>query len=95
MNALEITFRTRKVVAVPDNRYRLLIDLKRADRPRYWACLCMSCGSKLVDLMNLEILDVTDFFDSENLNNTGIGRHCKGTLPDGLPCPYSYFFNVH
>lgn len=55
----------------------------------------MNCGSKIVELQNLEIYGVSDFFDPENINNTGIGRHCKGTTADGLPCPYTYFFNVH
>lgn len=95
MNELQIIFQQRKVIAIPDNRYRLLVDLKRADRPRYWNCLCLNCGSKIVELMNLEIYGVTDFFDAENINNSGIGRHCKGTQLDGLPCPYTYFFNVH
>lgn len=95
MNSLEVIFRTKVVTANPDNRYRILVDLKRADRPRYWSALCMNCGSKLVELQNLEVYAVNDFFDPENLNNTGIGRHCKGTMPDGLSCPYSYYFNVH
>lgn len=95
MNILEIQFRDRHVIANPDNRYRLLVDLKRADRPRYWSCLCMNCGSKIVELQNLEVYAISDFFDPTNLNNTGIGKHCKGTQPDGLPCPFSYFFNVH
>ncbi len=94
MNMLEITFRHKPVKAVPDKRYRVLVRLVRSDRPRYWNFLCANCGTKLVELNNLEVFAITDFFDPENLNNSGIGKHCKGLLPGGLPCPYSYFFNI-
>lgn len=95
MNSLEIIFRGKVVIAQPDKRYRVLVDLKRVDRPRYWIFLCNNCGAKVVDIQNLEVFGDSDFFDSQNINNTGIGRHCKGTMPNGLPCPYSYFFSVH
>lgn len=105
MNDLQIIFqqriKQRIVITEPiapvqqDKRYRILVNLVRSDRPRYWNFKCFNCSSKIVELMNLEVLDATDFYDSQNLNNSGIGRHCKGTLDDGLPCPYSYFFNVH
>lgn len=93
MNQFEIIFRTR-IAVVADQRYRLLIILRRSDRPRYWNFLCFNCGSKVVELQNLEVLTVDDFYDPQNINNTGIGRHCKGLLPDGLPCQYTYFFHV-
>lgn len=93
MNELEITFRT-KIRVESDNRYRFLVRMMRVDRPRNWNFLCFNCGSMIVTVMNQEVLDATDFFDSTNLNNSGLGRHCKGVTPDGLPCPYTYFFNV-
>lgn len=98
MNSLEISFRAR-VVAIepqgePDRRYRILVTLIRSDRPRYWNFLCHNCGSKLVELQNLEVLTLDDFYDPQNINNSGIGRHCKGQMPSGQACPYSYFFNV-
>lgn len=95
MNELEIMFiKKRTVVVVPDKRYRVLVSLIRADRPRYWNFLCNNCGSKLVELQNLEVISIDDFYDPQNVRNDGIGRHCKGILPDGLPCQYSYFFHV-
>jgi len=97
MNSLQIIYLEKKaaapVVAVPDNRYRLLITLQRTDRPRYWNFLCINCGTKVVELQNLEVLAADDFYDPQNVNNSAIGRHCKGHI-DGLACPYSYFFNV-
>lgn len=101
MNELEAAFRSPKVtvtviqtVAVPDKRYRLLVTLIRSDRPRYWNFLCFNCGSKVVELQNLEVLGVDDFYDPQNVNNTGIGRHCKGKDSEDIDCPYTYFFNV-
>jgi len=77
MNELEIRFRTRVVSAVPagipDKRYRVLVSLIRADRPRYWNYLCNNCGSKVVELQNLEVYAEDDFYDPQNINNTGIG----------------------
>lgn len=86
--------KTEPVVTIPDRRYRILVTLIRSDRPRYWNFLCFNCGSKQVELQNLEVLSIDDFYDPQNINNTGIGRHCKGILPDGISCPYSYFFHV-
>lgn len=92
MNSLEIAFVTR---GEPDRRYRILVSLMRSDRPRYWNWLCNNCGAKVVELQNYDIIDMTDFYDPQNLNNAAVGRHCKGTLPSGLACPYTYFFNLH
>ncbi len=92
MNALEVSYRSR--IVVRDRRYRLLVSLIRSDRPRYWNFICFNCGSKVVELQNLEVTSVDDFYDPQNLNNSGIGRNCKGTQSDGLPCPYTYFFHV-
>lgn len=77
-----------------DNRYKCLVRLIRADRPRMWAFRCHNCQSKVVDLMNEEVIAIDDFFDPQNPMNHGVGKHCKGTQKDGLPCPYSYFFQL-
>lgn len=97
MNELEVKFRLRQVVIQPikDKRYRCLVTLARSDRPRYWSFLCINCGSKLGELMNREVIGIDDFYDPQALQNGGYGRHCKGTLADGLPCHYSYFFNLN
>ncbi len=92
MNDLEITFRAK--IAVRDNRYRILVTLIRSDRPRYWNFLCFNCGSKIAELLNLDVIGADDFYDPQNVNNTGVGRHCKGVDSNGLPCPYTYFFHV-
>lgn len=98
MNELERHARRKITVSiqlVPDSHYGVLVRLMRADRPRYWNYLCNSCGSKVAELMNYEVYGVDDFFDSQNVNNHAVARHCKGTTPGtGLPCPYKYFFQL-
>jgi hypothetical protein len=94
MNILEITFRAKRQVEQQDRHYRLFVTLIRSDRPKYWKPLCMNCGSAVIELQNLDILDITDFYDPQNVSNTALGRSCKGTTPDGLPCGYKYFFHV-
>lgn len=90
MNILEISFK-----GIQDKRYRCLVSFVRSDRPRYWNFLCNNCGSKVCELQNAEVIDISDFYDPANLNYAGPVRHCKGTQPDGLACPYTYFFNLH
>lgn len=97
MNELEAQFRKARMiivqpVVVRDNRYRCLVSLRRSDRPRYWNFLCHNCGSKVAELQNYEVLGIDDFYDPANAQNAAVGRHCKGTLPNGAPCQYSYFF---
>jgi len=94
MNELELIFIKRVQPVERDRRYRILVTLIRSDRPRYWNFLCNNCGSKVVELQNLEVIGADDFYDPQNVNKDGIGRHCKGTLADGLPCHYTYFFHV-
>lgn len=91
MNQIEISIRAK---GLPDKRYRLMVSLMRVDRPKYWNFHCFNCGSKICELVNRDVFDVADFYDAQNINNSGTLKHCKGTQPNGLACPYSYFFNM-
>lgn len=105
MNELQIVFlqkqqaanqiREQKSKVVPDTHYGLLVTLIRSDRPRYWNFLCVNCGSKVAEIMNMEVDGLHDFFDAQNTGNDAVARHCKGYFPEsGLPCTYKYFFHV-
>lgn len=91
MNKLEISFRTRKVEPVlePDKRYRVLVQLIRSDRPRFWKFHCPHCKHPLVELQNKDIEVITDFYDPQNLNNGAVGIRC-----DGPYCRYYFYFTV-
>lgn len=96
MNSLEVTFKAR-IAVVQDKRYRILVTLIRADRPRFWKFTCVNgdCQANIVELQNVEVIGMDDFYDPQNINNTAIGRSCKGIQKsDGRPCPYSYYFHV-
>ena len=75
-----------------DKRYRVLVNLVRADRPRYWHFKCSNCGANIAELQGYEVYGYTDFYDSASAKNAAVGRHCKGTDERGLPCQYSYYF---
>lgn len=90
MNELQIIFLKGK--SQPDRKYRILVQLQRADRPRYWNFLCNNCGTKVVELQNYEILSMTDFYDPQSPTNAAVGRPCKGYVHGQGSCPYTYFF---
>lgn len=92
MNTLQIAFVNR---GQPDRRYRLMVTLVRSDRPRVWNFLCMNCGAKVCELVNREVYDAVDFYDTKDMELGGVLKHCKGSESTGLACPYSYFFNMH
>lgn len=96
MNQLEIIFRAKQVpLDRRDKRYRIMVSLVRSDRPQFWNFHCFNCQSKVVELNNLVIVDMVDFFDPQSMNNASIGRHCKGETANGTLCPFSYFFNMN
>lgn len=66
----------------------------RADRPNNWTFKCMKCDSKICQIINREIFAIDDFYDPQNVAYGGVSRDCKGITPDGLPCKYTYFFNL-
>lgn len=91
MNQLKVIF----LQAQKDRRYRLMVNLIRADRPTYWTFKCFNCGSSVCHIQNKTIVDISDFYDPQDVNNGGVSKDCKGTQDDGRACPYTYFFNIH
>jgi len=79
--------------AVPDRKYRVMVNLIRADKPRYWNFLCLNCGAVVVHLANTEVYSLDDFWDPQDINLYGVAKDCKGTLATGESCFYTYFFH--
>lgn len=94
MNSIEVVFRTKKIIHVPDKRYKLLVSLMRSDRPRHWNFMCINCGKVVVEVNNCEVYGLDDFYDPDTVANASVGMHCKGSTRDNVPCPYSYFFRL-
>lgn len=94
MNELQkiIIIRQQRVSVEQDRRYRIMVTYIRSDRPKYWNFLCPHCGTKVCELNNADIIAFDDFYNPDDY--TGNTRHCKGSLPGGLPCQYSYFFHL-
>lgn len=100
MNELEQMFNQKnkinhKIEVIPDSQYRIFVTLIRSDRPKYWNFLCINCGTKVVELQNMDVISLDDFYDPQNVNNQAVGRHCKGYFKkSGLPCQHTYFFHL-
>ncbi len=83
------------VTGIADKRYRVLVNLMRSDRPRYWTFNCHNCKASVIHLQNVEVVSLDDFYDPQNLNYAGPVKDCKGRESSGMACPYTYFFRLH
>lgn len=73
---------------VPDKRYRVLIMLRRADRPKYWDFHCPYCRAKVVEINNAEIYGIDDAVDVSSKRTTGM--LCPGQYKNG--CSIWFYF---
>lgn len=69
-----------------DQRYRIIVNLHRTDRPRYWIYSCSNCKSDVIELNNCEVVSESDVFDA---SLSLIGRRCSGKF-----CRRYYYFNL-
>jgi hypothetical protein len=78
-----------------DLRYRILVNLVRTDRPRYWTWHCPHCQFPVTELVNDEVQSMTDFFDMRNTDKRLVGHRCGGRSPTGIGrCDFWYYFNL-
>lgn len=78
-----------------DRRYRILVNLVRSDRPRYWTWNCPHCQYRVCELANGEVTSMTDFIDMQNMDKTLVGMRCGGRSPTGIGrCDFWYYFNL-
>lgn len=78
-----------------DFRYRILVNLVRSDRPRYWTFHCPNCQQKVGELSNVEMKTMTDIIDMSNMDKQLVGMRCDGRSPDGIGrCNIWYYFNL-
>lgn len=77
----------------PDRRYRLMIILRRSDRPNYFTWNCPFCTYPVNELMNAEVGAMSDVIDMQNIKNFGIGVRCGGRF-EGRACGTWYYFNL-
>lgn len=78
-----------------DRRYRMLVNLQRTDRPRYWTWNCPHCQMRVAELANTEVISVTDFIDMSNPEKGLVGIRCNGRSPMGVGrCDFWFYFNL-
>lgn len=81
-----------------DHRYRVLVLLGRSDRPRLEKFNCPKCTRPVAEIMNAELLGLTDMMDMENLSTLGVGIRCGGRTGDRAinngRCDRWYYFSV-
>lgn len=78
-----------------DKRYRMLVNLVRSDRPRYWTWHCPHCTMRVAELANAEVMSITDLIDMTNMDKQLVGQRCGGRSPTGMGrCDFWYYFNL-
>lgn len=88
----KITITEIKVEA--DRKYRVMVLLQRSDRPRYWTFHCPSCTMPLCEMVNTEIVALSDLFDMQNVVMSANGIRCSGRTGDGR-CNIHYYFTLN
>lgn len=79
----------------PDLRYRILVNLVRTDRPRYWTWHCPHCQFPVGELANGEVINMSDVIDMTNMDKLLVGKRCGGRSPTGIGrCGFWYYFNL-
>lgn len=73
-----------------DRRYRALVTLGRSDRPRLWTFHCPQCRRPLAELVNAEVISITDLFDMKDIKNISAGLRC-----DTRNCHIYWYFNLN
>lgn len=72
-----------------DRRYRILVNLHRTDRPRYWTFSCPHCKTDICEMVNTDVVSFSDLIDMSTTDITGPGIRC-----DGQYCRRWYYFNL-
>lgn len=77
-----------------DRRYRTMVLLQRTDRPRYWTFHCPSCTMPLCEIVNAEVVALSDLFDMQNTSIAANGVRCSGRTGNGR-CGIWYYFTLN
>lgn len=77
----------------PDRRYRMQILLQRSDRPRYYVFHCPLCGTPACELVNSDVLAISDTMDFQNTDLMATGLRCDGRI-NGQNCRIWLYFKL-
>lgn len=73
-----------------DRRYRVLVVLERSDKPTNWKFYCIRCQMPVMELINSNVISLTDMMDMNSVENTLIGVRCDGRFQGGR-CDLWYY----
>lgn len=73
-----------------DRRYRVLVLLERSDKPTNWKLYCIRCQMPVLELINTNVVALTDMVDMEEVDNALIGVRCDGRFEGGR-CSLWYY----
>lgn len=77
----------------PDRRYRILVLLQRSDRPSHFKFHCVRCNMPVSEIINADIVALSDTMDMETSKLPLTGVRCDGRF-DGGRCNIWYFFSL-
>lgn len=77
----------------PDRRYRMMVLLNRSDRPTHMKFHCPRCTMPVGEIINSEIVAITDAMDISNIDVVGAGVRCDGRY-NGRRCNVWYYFTL-
>lgn len=73
----------------PDRKYRTLVTLQRADRPKYWTFHCPNCQQPMAELNGTDLFSLEDFYNPQSAENRAVGIRCPGPH-----CRRWYYFQL-
>lgn len=84
---------TTTIETETDRRYRVLVHLKRLDRPQVWKFHCPRCTMPVCEIVNAEVTTLTDLIDTADSGNAMSGIRCDGRF-DGRKCAIWYYMDI-
>lgn len=79
--------------AETDRRYRVLVHLRRSDMPQTWTFHCPRCTMKVCEIVNAEVVSMTDLFDQPTFDSASSGWRCDGRY-NGGKCGIWYYMDL-
>lgn len=85
------------LTAEADRRYRMLVLLQRSDRRRYYTFHCPICTAPVGEIVNADVVAITDLIDMSNIDTIGAGLRCNGRYhgDQSGKCSTYYYFSLN
>jgi hypothetical protein len=77
-----------------DRRYRVMVVLARGDRPETLKFHCPRCTMPVAELVNTQVIALSDAMEMDNGNLAGVGVRCDGRY-QGRRCNVWYYMNLN